>query len=67
MAVWTRFDPAIDLMAVAAKAIQQDLYFSDGQINVPDGIPHATRLGFASSTREELEHCVNILSDLCSR
>jgi len=68
MAVWTKFDPAIDLMAIAGKAKQQDLYLSDGKINVlPDEIPHATRLGFASSTREELEQCVNILSDICSQ
>lgn len=65
MAVWTRFDPAIDLPDLAKKALQKDLYFSDGHIHLSDTlIPHATRLGFASSTPEELERSVEILADL---
>lgn len=62
MAVWTHFDPSVDLNVLAQKALQHDLYFSPGfradDINPP---LNATRLGFASSTPEELEVCVDIL------
>jgi GntR family transcriptional regulator / MocR family aminotransferase len=65
MAVWTRFDPAIDLPDLAKKALQKDLYFSDGRSHQSGTVtPHATRLGFASSTPEELKHSVEILADL---
>ncbi|MDP4250761.1 MAG: PLP-dependent aminotransferase family protein [Bacteroidota bacterium] len=65
MAVWTNFDSGIDLTALSKKALQQDLYFSDGRNHHPDwSASHATRLGFASSTPEELERCVEILTGL---
>jgi GntR family transcriptional regulator/MocR family aminotransferase len=65
MAVWTRFDPAIDLKAVAAKALQKDLYFSDGSLsNLPSQLHNGVRLGFASSNQNELEESVEIIKAL---
>ncbi len=62
MACWTVFDPAVDLTASAAAARKQGLYFSDGvQHNSPEKKWNGTRLGFASSTPEELEQSVEIL------
>lgn len=60
MAVWTAFDPQINLTVLAQNARRKDLYFSDGaELGV-----NATRLGFASSTPEELEQSVSILAKL---
>jgi GntR family transcriptional regulator/MocR family aminotransferase len=65
MAVWTKFDSGINLPLLAKKALQQNLYFSDGLIHQTDSTPpSATRLGFASSTPEELEQAVDILAGL---
>ncbi|NND33088.1 MAG: PLP-dependent aminotransferase family protein [Saprospiraceae bacterium] len=65
MAIWTKFRSDIDLAGLAKKALNHDLYFQDGTQfhSSPDGI-HCTRLGFASSSVEELTHAVEILSDL---
>ncbi len=64
MAVWTNFDHTLDLSVLAKKALQHDLYFSDGKIY--NAANHATRLGFASSTPDELEKCVDILARIIS-
>ena len=62
MAVWTYFDERIDLKQLSQKALQNDLYFSDGLLHHPHSpLPNATRLGFASSNPEELERCVEIM------
>lgn len=62
MSVWTKFDKSIDLVKTAENALKNGLYFSNGtQHNLPDNIINSTRLGFASSTIEELEKCVAIL------
>ncbi|CAH0997579.1 HTH-type transcriptional regulator NorG [Emticicia aquatica] len=62
MAVWTKFDNQIDLVKTAENALKYGLYFSNGlQHNLRDRNANATRLGFASSTINELEKCVNIL------
>ncbi|TDE15409.1 aminotransferase-like domain-containing protein [Dyadobacter psychrotolerans] len=61
MAVWTRFDPAIDLKLLAEKALQKGLYFADGKMHNDNRDRHATRLGFASSTPKELEISIEIL------
>lgn len=68
MAVWTHFDPAIDLTTLSQKALQHDLYFSAGFRNDEmTPVLNATRLGFASSTPDELANCVEILRKLmCS-
>jgi GntR family transcriptional regulator/MocR family aminotransferase len=65
MAVWTHFDPSIDLNVLAQKALQHELFFSPGFRNDETSpVLNATRLGFASSTPEELEVCVSILRKL---
>lgn len=65
MAVWANFEKDIDLVSLAKKAIQNDLYFSDGSIlNMPEHMRGSTRLGFASSTPEELEICVSIMKKM---
>jgi GntR family transcriptional regulator/MocR family aminotransferase len=68
MAVWTHFDPAIDLTTLSHKALQHDLFFSTGFRNDEvTPVLNATRLGFASSTPDELASCVEILRKLmCS-
>ena len=65
MAVWTRFHHPLDLIDIAKRALSQDLYLQDGAEfnNKPDDV-QATRLGFASSTLNELECAVEILSQL---
>jgi GntR family transcriptional regulator/MocR family aminotransferase len=64
MAVWTHFDPHINLTMLAQKALSHDLYFSDGQRHYQPGAFNATRLGFASSTPAELECCVERMARL---
>ncbi|TDO24660.1 MocR-like pyridoxine biosynthesis transcription factor PdxR [Pedobacter duraquae] len=65
MAIWAKFDPAIDLHDLSAKALKKGLYFSNGNIHAP-GNPafNCTRLGFASSTPDELEKSMMIMSNL---
>jgi GntR family transcriptional regulator/MocR family aminotransferase len=68
MAVWTQFDKNINLPDLSRKALQNDLFFSDGaENNTPTQFRNATRLGFASSTPEELEQCVEIIKKILSR
>ncbi len=62
MAVWAKFDKQIDLVKTAENARKNGLYLSNGlQHNLPDKNNNSTRLGFASSTVDELEKCVAIL------
>jgi GntR family transcriptional regulator/MocR family aminotransferase len=65
MAVWTHFDPAINLTTLSQKALQHELFFGEGfRNNDVSPVLNATRLGFASSTPDELEHCVEIIKQL---
>ena len=64
MAVWTKFDENIDLTSLAEKALKKDLYFSNGNFH---GMSNYTRLGFASSTTDEFEKSVDVLSELLSK
>ncbi|TLV03102.1 MocR-like pyridoxine biosynthesis transcription factor PdxR [Dyadobacter luticola] len=65
MSVWTKFDDHIDLKKLAANALKHDLYMADGSLTqLADGSRNSVRLGFASSTLEELEESVNIIKDL---
>lgn len=62
LAIWAKFNPTVDLEKTAQKALQQGLFFSAGKkytTNIPS--LQATRLGFASSTLQELEEAVTIL------
>lgn len=65
MTVWTAFDKAIDLETLANKAYQKGLYLSNGKIHqYPHYNSNAVRLGFASSTMEDLAKSVEILKRL---
>lgn len=62
MAVWTVFDPAIDMETLSRRASQSGLSLSNGLAHNPPGQQlNGTRLGFASSTESELEQCVAVL------
>ena len=62
LAVWTTFDPAIDMEKLGDRASQNGLYFSNGLTHNPPGqVMNSTRLGFASSTETELERSVAVL------
>ncbi|GAB3337414.1 PLP-dependent aminotransferase family protein [Larkinella ripae] len=68
LAVWTRFDSAIDLKTLARNAQREGLSFADGLAHNPPGQQlNSTRLGFASSTEAELEQSVAILKRLILR
>ncbi|AXE20586.1 PLP-dependent aminotransferase family protein [Runella rosea] len=65
MAVWSRFRKEINLELLAEKALKKELVFSNGKHHdSPSNALNSTRLGFASSTVEELEKCVNILRNI---
>ena len=68
MAVWTTFDPAIDLLKLSQDARRKELFFSDGSNHrSSSNMQNATRLGFASSNVEELEKCVDMMKRLLLR
>lgn len=62
MAVWAKFDKAIPLPMLAAKARENGLLISDGTGYDPN--LNATRLGFASVNEEEMERGMGILKAL---
>ncbi|GAB3996001.1 PLP-dependent aminotransferase family protein [Spirosoma daeguense] len=65
MAVWARFEPAIDMERLALRAGQKGLFFSDGLSHNPAGqCLNGTRFGFASSTEDELERSVAVLKKI---
>ncbi|MGR3808985.1 aminotransferase-like domain-containing protein [Jiulongibacter sp. NS-SX5] len=67
LSVWALFDDQIDIKKLSAKAHQQDLYLQDGEQFDSSGQKiNATRMGFASSSLEELEASVQILKGLLS-
>lgn len=65
MTVWTKFAKNINLETLAKRACSKGLYISDGKIHQNAGYnENAIRLGFASSTIEELSESVDILKRL---
>lgn len=65
MTVWTEFDPSINLETLAKSAYSKGLYISDGKGHqYPDYKTNGIRLGFASSSKEELARSVDILKGL---
>ncbi len=62
MAVWVLFEKGLVLEVIADMALKKDLFFSNGKHH--HSLLNATRLGFASSTEEELERCVEILQEV---
>lgn len=62
LAVWANFDPAIDMEEMASRVAQAGLLLSSGVAHNPPGQRlNSTRLGFASSSEDELERSVQIL------
>ena len=62
LAVWARFDPAINMEAMAKRAAQEGLILANGIFHNPPGQQlNGTRLGFASSSEAELEQSVQVL------
>lgn len=65
MTVWTKFDESINLEKLAKQAYEKGLYISDGKVHqYPTHIENAIRLGFASSSEENLSKSVEILKGL---
>jgi len=65
MTVWTKFDKHINLDILSQKAYSKGLYISDGKIHqYPTYNENAIRLGFASSSIEQLVDSVHILKGL---
>lgn len=65
MSVWTTFDSSINLVRLAEKALQKELYLSNGTAH--ESVfrkENVARLGFASSTEEELIQCIQILKSV---
>lgn len=67
MTVWTKFQRSINLELLSKKAYQKGLSLSDGKVHqYPTFNANAVRLGFASSSKEELARSVDILKGLVS-
>jgi GntR family transcriptional regulator/MocR family aminotransferase len=65
MTVWTKFDKRINLDLLSQKAYAKGLYISDGKMHqYPTYNENAIRLGFASSSIEQLADSVYILKGL---
>ncbi|PWV48904.1 PLP-dependent aminotransferase family protein [Chitinophaga sp. S165] len=65
MTVWTNFAKSINLEKLAVKALRKGLYLSDGKVHqYPNYKVNAVRLGFASSSIEELSKSIEILKVL---
>jgi GntR family transcriptional regulator/MocR family aminotransferase len=63
MSVWVKFADEIDMQKTAETALKNGLYLSNGVHNNVEGkIKNFTRLGFASSTIEELREAVEVLN-----
>jgi GntR family transcriptional regulator/MocR family aminotransferase len=67
MAVWATFNPTINVEQLAQRASAKGLYVASGQLHNPTSQQlNGTRLGFASSTAEELEQSILILKKILS-
>ncbi len=65
MSVWTHFEPSVNLSLLARRAAKQDLYIQPPSHSDEEGnLLNAIRMGYASSTFEELEQSVGILNAL---
>lgn len=65
MTVWTKFDTSINLEIVSKKAYNKGLYISDGRIHQYSTYSkNAVRLGFASSSLEDLAKSVDIIKGI---
>ncbi|TWF41730.1 GntR family transcriptional regulator [Chitinophaga polysaccharea] len=68
MTVWTNFAEHINLETLAQQASQKGLYISDGKVHQYPGYrTNAIRLGFASSTKEDIAASIAILKSLLKK
>lgn len=62
MTVWAEFEKNLDLKKITEQALKKGLYFSDGSVHQYASFnKNATRLGFASSTTDNLSQSIDIL------
>ncbi len=65
MTVWTEFDEAINLEVLAQKAYDKGLFISNGKIHQYTNYnTNGVRLGFASSSIDDLEKSIDILKKI---
>lgn len=63
MTVWAEFEKNLDLKKITEQAYSKGLYFSDGSVHKYASFnKNATRLGFASSTTDNLSQSIDILT-----
>ena len=68
MSVWTRFKKSVNLEELSAEAGKNGLYISDGRAHHYPGVrTNGIRLGFASSTPQELERSVRIIKGIVKK
>src|SRR5262249_53234565 len=62
MAIWTVFSKGYDVIDIARKAREKELFLPSGRYFNPEGKKlNATRMGFASLTFDEMEEAMDIL------
>ncbi|MBR08919.1 MAG: GntR family transcriptional regulator [Rickettsiales bacterium] len=66
MSIWTEFNSDIDLKQLYQRALKRDLFITSGE-EIQGKKINATRLGYASSTQQELEIGVGILKQLITQ
>lgn len=68
MSVWAEFDRSVHVATLSEQALRKGLLLSDGRMHVYPGYnANAIRMGFASSSKEELAKSIAILSRLVRR
>ena len=68
MAIWTQFDKRYDLIDIAMKVREKELFLSSGRYFNPEGKKlNGTRMGFASLNFEEMEEAIDILEKVVKR
>lgn len=68
MSVWTKFSRSVNLEALSAEALKRGLLISDGKAHHYPGLQlNAIRLGFASSSLQELEKSVKIIKAIVGK
>lgn len=68
MAIWANFADDINLDKLAKAALQKGMYIADGKsFQYPDLKHNAIRMGFASSSTENLARCIEIIKQILKR
>jgi GntR family transcriptional regulator/MocR family aminotransferase len=62
MAIWTVFNKKYDLIDIAMKVREKELFLSSGRYFNPENkLLNGTRMGFASLNFDEMEEAIDIL------